>query len=68
MGVTLTSEQIAAINAKSGDEDEVAAMVTAAFEAFKAAGGQSGLYAVGKDEEGDVRAERIKNNWPFPPR
>jgi hypothetical protein len=64
LGVTLTSKQIAAINAKSGDEDEVAAMVTAAFEA---AGGQSGLYAVGKDEDGDVRAERIKNNWPFPP-
>ena len=67
LGVALTSEQMAAINAKRDDEDEVASMVMAAFKAFDAAGKRSGTYVVGKDEEGALQAERIKNNWPFPP-
>ena len=67
LGVALTSEQMAAINAKRDDEDEVAAMVMAAFKAFDAAGKRSGTYVLGKDEDGAAHAERIKNNWPFPP-
>jgi hypothetical protein len=58
---------MAAINAKRDDEDEFATMVMAAFKAFDAAGKRSGTYVVGKDEDGAVHAERIRNNWPFPP-
>jgi hypothetical protein len=67
LAIALTSEQMAAINAKRDDEDEFATMVMAAFKAFDAAGKRSGTYVVGKDEDGAVHAERIRNNWPFPP-
>ena len=60
LGVALTSEQMAAINAKRDDEDEVASMVMAAFKAFDAAGKRSGTYVVGKDEEAPCKPSASK--------